>query len=109
HLRIDQRLEFSYSVRISGKDLNRSGKYHELFLINRISSPDGEWLNEPHIVRHTLEDQVPGGVQAEFLMHVAVQPGEYTLWAVLYDRKTGKHNLAKRSMKVAELRRDPLP
>src|SRR5207302_9240733 len=33
----------------------------------------------------------------------------YVLWSVLYDRKTGKHNLAKRRMKIAELRGDPLP
>src|SRR5262245_28036761 len=52
YLRMDQRLEISYSVRLGGKDLNRSGKEHELFLINRISSPDGEWLNEAKIVRH---------------------------------------------------------
>src|SRR3954469_19631518 len=53
YLRIDQRLEVSYSVRIAGKDLNRSGGSHELFLISRISTPDGEWLNPPNIVRHT--------------------------------------------------------
>src|SRR5262249_15472320 len=77
YLRIDQRLEVSYSARISGKDLNRAGKEHELFLINRISTPDNEWLNEPHVVRHTLDNDLPKNVQAEFLMRVVVQPGDY--------------------------------
>ncbi len=108
YLRVDQRLEVSYTVRLSSKDLNRSGNVHELFLISRVSTPDGEWLNEPNIVRHAIE-QLPKNVQAEFLMRVVVQPGDYLLWSVLYDRKTGKHNLAKRRMKVAELRGDPLP
>lgn len=108
-LRIDQRIEISYAARISGKDLNRSGKSHELFLVNRLSTPDGEWLNEPRIVRHTLEDQLPNNVQAEFTIRVVAQPGEYTLWAVLYDRKTGKHNLAKRRIHVPEMHGDPLP
>jgi hypothetical protein len=109
YLRIDQRLEVFYVARISGKELNRSGKNHELFLVNRMSSPDGEWLNEPSIVRHTAEDQLPNNVQAEFRMRVVVQPGEYTLWVVLYDRKTGKHNVAKRRIRVPELHGDPLP
>lgn len=109
YLRIDQRLEISYTARISGKDLNRAGPEHELFLINRISSPDGEWLNEPYIVRHTVEGQLPNNVRAEFLIRAVAQPGEYTLWAVLYDRKTEKHNVARRRIRIPEVRRDPLP
>ena len=109
YLRIDQRLEVSYTARISAKDLNRSGKSHELFLISRVSTPAGEWLNEPRIVRHTADEQLPANVQAEFLMRVVVQPGDYTLWSILYDRKTGKHNVAKRRMRVPELHADPLP
>ena len=109
YLRVDQRLEVPYLARISGKELNRSGKNHELFLVSRVSSLDGEWLNEANVVRHTVEDQVPNNVQAEFRMRLVVQPGEYLLWAVLYDRKTDKHNVAKRRIKVAELRGDPLP
>jgi hypothetical protein len=109
YLRIDQRLEVSYTARISGKDLNRSGKSHELFLISRVSTPDGEWLNEPSIIRHTAEDQLPNNVQAEFLLRVVIQPGDYTLWSILYDRKTGKHNVAKRRLRVPELHSDPLP
>src|SRR5213596_763608 len=88
YLRVDQRLEVSYTARIAAKDLNRTGKTHELFLVNRISTPDGEWLNETNVVRHTLEDELPKQVQAEFLMRVVVQPGDYFLWVVLYDRKT---------------------
>src|SRR5262245_24392040 len=53
YLRIDQRLEISYNVRLSAKNLNRAGKTHELFLVSRISTPDNEWLTEPNIVRHT--------------------------------------------------------
>jgi hypothetical protein len=109
YLRIDQRLEVPYVARISAKELNRAGKNHELFLVSRVSSPDGEWLNEANIIRHTVEDQLPNNVQAEFQMRVVVQPGEYMLWVVLYDRKTAKHNVAKRRIKVPELRGDPLP
>jgi hypothetical protein len=107
-LRIDQRVEVSYIARISGKNLNRTGAHHELYLISRISSPDGEWLNEPQIVRHTTE-QLANNVQAEFFMEFVVRPGDYLLWCVLYDKQTGKHNLARRRVKVSELGGDPLP
>src|SRR5947208_14403431 len=42
-------------------------------------------------------------------MRVCVQPGDYVLWLVLYDRQTGKHNVARRRMRVPEFRGDPLP
>jgi hypothetical protein len=109
YLRIDQRMEVAYTARIGAKDLNRTGKSHELFLVSRISSPDGEWLNEPSIVRHTVEDELPKHLSAEFLMRVVVQPGDYLLWVVLYDRRTGKHNVAKNRLRVPEMRGDPLP
>src|SRR6266851_2910362 len=36
-LRIDQRLEVSYTADIAAKDLNKTGTDHELFLISRVS------------------------------------------------------------------------
>jgi hypothetical protein len=109
YLRMDQRLEISYTVRLGGKGLNRSGKEHELFLINRISSPDGEWLNEAKIIRHTLDGEMPKHLDAEFVIRIVAQPGDYLLWVALYDRKTGKHNVGKKRLRVSELRSDPLP
>src|SRR5262245_18393099 len=52
YLRVDQRLEVSYVIRLGAKDLNRTGKTHELFFVSRISSPDGEWLDQPNIARY---------------------------------------------------------
>src|SRR5881296_2853770 len=109
YLRIDQRLEVSYVIRLSAKDLNRTGKTHELFFVSRISSPEGEWLDQPNIARYVVEQELPNGVQTQFFMRVCVQPGDYVLWLVLYDRQTGKHNVAKRRMRVSEFRGDPLP
>ena len=109
HLRIDQRLEVSYLIRLNAKDLNRTGKAHELFFVSRISSPDGEWLDQPNIARYVVEQELPKGVQTQFFMRVCVQPGDYVLWLVLYDRQTGKHNVARRRIRVPEFRGDPLP
>jgi len=108
-LRVDQRLEVGYVARISAKELARTGNKHEMFLVNRVSTMDGEWLNEPNIVRHTFEGKLANNVQIQFLMRVVVQPGDYVLWSVLYDRETGKHNLARRHIHVPEIHGDPLP
>ena len=109
YLRVDQRLEVSYSGGIEAKELNKTGPKHELFLISRVSSPDGEWLSEAAIVEQDIDDQLARHVQVQFPMRMVVQPGDYLLWVVLYDRKTGKYNVAKRHFKVSELRNDPLP
>src|SRR5215471_16361248 len=108
-LRVDQRLEVVFSLRIEAKAINKTGSEHELFVISRISTPDGEWLNQPGIVRETVDQELADRALVQFSMPVIVQPGDYMLWAVLYDRKTGKHNVTKRHFKVGELHGDPLP
>jgi hypothetical protein len=108
YLRVDQRLEVSYVVSFRGKELNKIGNTHELFFVSRVSSPDGEWLEEPSVSR-PVDQKVPDRNQTEFSLRVCLSPGEYLLWVVLYHRESGKHNLAKRRIKVPELRADPLP
>ena len=108
YLRVDQRIEVSYVASFRGKDLNRIGNTHELFFISRVSSPDGEWLEEPSVSR-PVEQALSAHAQTQFFMRVCLKPGDYLLWVVLYDRQNGKHSLAKRRIKVSELRRDPLP
>jgi len=109
YLRVDQRLEVLYSLKINAKAINKAGSEHELFLISRVSTPDGEWLNQPGIARETVDQALTDRALVQFSMRVIVQPGDYFLWVVLYDRKTGKHNVTKRHFKVGELHGDPLP
>lgn len=108
-LSVNQRLEILCSLRMDAKAINNAGSEHELFLISRISTPEGEWLNPPDIVRETVDQKLPDRRSVQFFMRIAAQPGDYILWVVLYDRKTGKHNVAKRHFKVGELHGDPLP
>ena len=108
-LRMDQRLEVLYTARIRAKDLNRAGATHALFLVSRISRPAGEWLNPPMISRQAIEKPLPGNAQVRFDARAFVQPGEYVLWLVLFDRDTGKHNVARRRIRIPEISNDPLP
>jgi len=109
NLRMDQRIEVPYEVRIAAKQLNRSGNSHDLFLVTRMSSLDGEWLNEPLIMHQEIDEKLPGNVSIQFVTRAFVQPGDYLLWMVLYDRVNGKHNVARRKIRVAEIDKDPLP
>jgi hypothetical protein len=108
-LRMDQRLEVPYAVRIGAKQLNRAGDAHDLFFVTRVSSLDGEWLNEPSILHQSIEEPLPGNASVQFEMRAFVQPGEYLLWMVLYDRTSGKHNVARRKVRISEIDKDPLP
>ena len=108
-LRMDQRLEVIYEIRISAKDLNNTGNSHQLVFLSRISSPDGEWLNEPGVIHHSVEDALPKNVETVFGMRVSVKPGDFFLWLILYDNVTGKHNVAKRRLRIPEIKNDPLP
>ena len=109
YLRMDQRVEVLYLAQIDAKELNRTGNNHEVFLIARISSPDGEWLTPPNISGHQLDQQLPKQMELQFTMRIIAQPGPYKLWMILYDRVTGKHNLATHRFRVPGLRGDPLP
>jgi hypothetical protein len=108
-LRMDQRLEVPFSATVRARDLNSTGNAHELFLISRVSSPDGEWLGQPGILSRSVDGELPKDVAVSLDSRAFVQPGEYLFWFVLYDRKTSKHNLAKQRVRVPEIRNDPLP
>src|SRR5690349_4603089 len=70
YLRVDQRLEVLYMGNIDSKELNKTGPLHELFLISRVSSSDGEWLNEPAVMRQEIEEQLARHVQVQFAMRM---------------------------------------
>ena len=108
YLRVDQRIEVSYTASFRGRDLNQITDAHELFFISRVSSLDGEWLEEPSVSR-PVEQAFSAHGQTQFFMRVCLKPGDYQLWVVLYNRYNEKHNLAKRRIHVSEFRRDPLP
>lgn len=109
YLRIDQRLEVLYSAVVDAKALNKTGRQHDLFLISRVSTPDGEWVNEAAILHKSIDQELSNNLQTRFSVRMVAQPGDYMLWTVLYDRKTGKHNVTRHHVKVGELHGDPLP
>src|ERR1041385_521911 len=106
---MDQRVEAIYTARIDTKEINRTGKNHELFLIARISTAGGEWLTPPNVVGHQINQLLPTNMEIQFTMWVIAQPGDYKLWVILYDRTTGKQNVASHRIHVRGLRGDPLP
>jgi hypothetical protein len=108
-LRMDQRIELAYWATVSARALGRSGVDHELFLIHRFSTPDGEWLNETTVARRPADTAMPADGQIQFSEVVVARPGDYLLWMVLYDRKTGMHNTERLKIRVDPIASDPLP
>ncbi len=108
-LRMDQRLEVTSDIHIGAKDLNRIGKTHQLVFLNRISTPDGEWLNEPAVIRHSLDQELPNNMETQFIIRVSVKPGDFFLWFILYDQVSHKHNVAMKRLRVGDIKNDPLP
>ncbi len=108
-LRMDQRIEVPYSATVRAKDLNRTGNDHELFLISVVSNSEGEWLTRPGVIRQIIDGDVPSEIELRFDTRAFVQPGDYLFWLVLYDTRTGKHNMTKRRVRVPGIRNDPLP
>jgi hypothetical protein len=63
----------------------------------------------PKVVRQTIKGNLPDNVELWFSDWVFTRPGDYFLWFVLYDRGTGKHNVAKRRVQVSSSQMMPSP
>ena len=73
-LRVDQRLEVFFSLKIEAKAINKTGSEHELFLISRISTPDGEWLNQPDVVRETVDQELADRAEGRARQAIEIEP-----------------------------------
>jgi hypothetical protein len=107
-LRMDQRIEVPYEAAIDSKDLGKLGA-KDLYLIAGVSNTLGQWLVYPKVVHQVIKTPIPAGTDLRFSDAVLVQPGNYLLWLLLYDRHTGRHNVIKRLAEVSKIENDPLP
>jgi len=108
-LRMDQRHSVSYSVRIRLNNVNAAAAGREFVFVSSVSSIDGRWLMPPKAGKQPVKTMPAPEIQVQFNECVFARPGEYVLWLVLYDIKTGMHNVAKRRIQIPQLKNDPLP
>jgi hypothetical protein len=107
-VRLDQRTEAPYVATIQAKEANKLVG-DDLYFIALITNRAGDRLGLPKIVHHVIDVQLPAQAELRFSDFVFVQPGEYTLWLILHDAKTGRRNTVKRRIVVPALDDDPLP
>jgi hypothetical protein len=107
-VRIDQRMAASYTASISSRDANKLVG-DDLYFIALVTNRAGQWLVWPKVVHHVIEAQLPMQSELRFSDSVFTLPGEYTLWLILHDAKTGRRNAVKRQLAVQSLDADPLP
>jgi hypothetical protein len=108
-LRMDQRHSVAYSVRIRLNNVNEAAAGRDFVFVSIVSSIDGRWLIPPKAGKQPVKAMPAPKIQVQFNECVFARPGEYVLWLVLYDIKTGMHNVAKRRIQVLQLKDDPLP
>ncbi len=108
-LRPDQRLGVHVQVRIKGKDLNKRGPRHDLFLLAQAADGQGAWIAPRVMLTKQLDKPLGRGAEVQFWLDLLVLPGDYSLVVGLFDRATNEHNLTRVPLRVAPLRDDPLP
>jgi hypothetical protein len=108
-LRMDQRHSVAYSVRIRLNNVNEAAAGRDFVFVSIVSSIDGRWLIPPKAGKQPVKAVPAPEIQVQFNECVFARPGEYVLWLVLCDIKTGMHNVAKRRIQVPQLKDDPLP
>jgi hypothetical protein len=108
-LRMDQRFEISFNGRIDGKELRGTQASRELVFVAGISDMGGRMLVKPKASRQSYEAKLNKEVQVRFSDCVFMQPGDYVLWIMVYDRNSERHNLLKRHIRIPQFSSDPLP
>jgi hypothetical protein len=104
-----QRLLSYIEILVPGKELiKRSGQGRLIALVQLTDSTGRVYQNDGPLDLggiHPADKDKDG----YFAWGAFVLPGDYKLALALYDRETGEHNFAQRSLKIARLKNDPLP
>ncbi|HEU5240065.1 MAG TPA: hypothetical protein VFU37_23225 [Pyrinomonadaceae bacterium] len=107
-VRIDQRIEAPYTATIQANNANKLVG-DDLYFIAIVTNRAGQRLIPPKVVHHVIESKLPPQSELRFSDSVLAQPGEYMLWLIFHDSKTGGHNAVRRRIVVSNIDDDPLP
>ena len=109
-LSILQRLVVEFRVEVPSRALYLLGPSYQLFLDVRLKPAGGAaWLDTHDVTGTRLYERMPRANYLEFSLQTLVQPGEYTVGFILFDRISGLRSVALRKLRVRPLRGDPLP
>jgi len=108
-LSILQRLVVEIRVKVPSKSLYLLGPTYQLFLDVRLKPAGAAWLSTHDVTGTRLHERMPKENHLEFSLRALVQPGEYTVGIILFDRISGLRSVALRKLTVRPVSGDPLP
>ena len=108
-LSILQRLVVEFRVKVPSKSLYLLGPTYQLFLDVRLKPAGAAWLSTHDVTGTRLHERMPKENHLEFSLRALVQPGEYTVGIILFDRISGLRSVAQRKLTVRPVSGDPLP
>jgi len=108
-LSILQRLVVEFRVKVPSKSLYLLGPTYQLFLDVRLKPAGAAWLSTHDVTGTRLHKRMPKENHLEFSLRALVQPGEYTVGIILFDRISGLRSVALRKLTVRPVSGDPLP
>lgn len=104
-----QRLLSYIEIFVPGKELiKRSGK-GRLIASVQVTDSLGHIYQDDGALDLDPSHPATKDMDAFFAWAVFILPGDYKVALALYDSETGEHNLTQRSLKIAPLKKDPLP
>ena len=108
-LSILQRLVVEFRVKVPSKALDLLGPTFQLFLDVRLKPAGGTWLTTHDISGTRLHERMPKENYLVFTLQALIQPGEYTVGFILFDRVSGLRSVGLRKLTVRPVSGDPLP
>jgi hypothetical protein len=108
-LRMDQRIDLTFSASVRVRDLEPRDVDHRLALWSWILDSEAAIQTHSGPIQYVVGSDVPRNAEIQFTKRLFVTPGEYTVSILLYDETTGQHNLARERVRVDEIDDEPFP
>jgi hypothetical protein len=106
-LTVEQWQNVTLDVEVRGSTLARLGPEAKLIQMAAVADSDGRWIAR-QLARWETTEKLPSRVRVVFTTPVVLQPGEYTLGIVLYERESGARSVYRRPLRVPRIQNDPL-
>ena len=103
-----QRLAAVVSVDIDGVEFLKRNKPGQVVVFLEIRDGDNRAYRNYRVMTLPVGNNPSDAATVSFQQNTFVLPGEYSVAAAVYDRKSKEHSLKRMKLRVPELARDPL-
>lgn len=104
-----QRLRAEATIQVDGKELVKRRGEGQLLMLVQFNDSEGRAYQAHGTLDLQNVTEAAGAQYFVYTQDVLVLPGEYRISLALVDTATGEHSFARRMLRVAPLKNDPLP